>query len=103
MAGLSEFDAFESAASGLAVLADRIGDDEWSGPGLGEWDLRSLVGHTTRAVSTVTAYVDQPADREDASTPADYFATVARLSKSTQSTVVAEAVTQRGRDAGVAL
>ncbi|HSS68155.1 MAG TPA: maleylpyruvate isomerase N-terminal domain-containing protein [Nocardioidaceae bacterium] len=103
MTGVPEFDAFEAAATALAGLTEQIGDDDWAGPGLGEWDLRSLVGHTTRAVSTVTSYVDQPADREDASTPAEYFTTVARLSRSTQSTVVAEAVTQRGRDAGVAL
>jgi uncharacterized protein (TIGR03083 family) len=103
MTGVPEFDAFESAARSLADLVERIGDDEWDGPGLGEWDLRSLVGHATRAVSTITAYIDQPADHEDASSPAEYFATVTRLSKSTQSTLVAEAVTQRGRDAGAAL
>jgi uncharacterized protein (TIGR03083 family) len=103
MTGLSEFDAFESAARSLVDLVDRIGDDEWDGPGLADWDLRSLVGHASRAVSTVATYVDQPADREDASSPADYFATVARLSQSTESAVVAEAVAQRGRDAGAAL
>lgn len=103
MTGVPEFDVFESAARALADLVERIGDDEWNGPGLGEWDLRSLVGHASRAVSTVTAYVDQPADHEDASSPADYFATVARLSRATDSSVVAEAVTQRGRDAGAAL
>jgi uncharacterized protein (TIGR03083 family) len=103
MTGVPEFGAFETAARGLAALTARIDHDEWAGPGLGEWDLRSLVGHATRAVTTVTAYVDQPADREDAASPADYFATVARLSRAAQSTVVAEAVTQRGRDAGAAL
>ena len=78
MTGVPEFDAFEAAATALAGLTEQIGYDDWAGPGLGEWDLRSLVGHTTRAVSTVTSYVDQPADREDASTPAEYFTTVAR-------------------------
>jgi uncharacterized protein (TIGR03083 family) len=103
MTGVPEFDAFESAARSLADLVERIGDDEWDGPGLGDWDLRSLVGHASRAVTTVTAYVDQPADHEDASSPADYFAIVARRSQATESGVVAEAVAQRGRDAGAAL
>jgi uncharacterized protein (TIGR03083 family) len=103
MAGLPQYDAFESAARSLVDLVDRVGDDDWDGPGIGDWDLRSLVGHATRAVSTVASYVDQPADHEDASSPADYLATVARLSASTQSTVVAEAVTQRGIEAGRAL
>ena len=103
MTGVPEFDAFESAARSLADLVERIDDDEWDGPGLGDWDLRSLVGHASRAVSTLTAYVDQPADHEDASSPADYFATVARRSQATESSLVSEAVTQRGRDAGAAL
>ena len=103
MTGVPEFDAFESAARSLADLVERIGDEEWAGPGLGDWDLRSLVGHASRAVTTVTAYVDQPADHEDASSPADYFAIVARRSQATESGVVAEAVAQRGRDAGAAL
>jgi uncharacterized protein (TIGR03083 family) len=103
MSGVPEFDAFESAARALVGLVGRIGDEEWDGPGLGEWTLRSLVGHASRAVTTVTAYVDQPAGHEDASSAAEYLATVARLSESTHSTVVAEAVTQRGIEAGKAL
>jgi uncharacterized protein (TIGR03083 family) len=103
MAGLPQYDAFESACRSLVGLVDRVGDDEWDGPGIGDWDLRSLVGHASRAVSTVVVYLEQPAAREDASSPADYLATVARLSASTQSTVVAEAVRQRGIEAGRAL
>jgi uncharacterized protein (TIGR03083 family) len=103
MTGVPEFDAFEAAARSLVEVVGKIGEAEWTGPGLGAWDLRSLVGHTARAVSTVSAYVDQPGDREDASSPADYFATVSRLSKSAQAAVVAEAVVERGRAAGVAL
>src|SRR3954468_21095091 len=103
MSGVPEFDAFESAARASVGLVGQIGDDEWDGPGLGEWSLRSLVGYTSRAVSTVTAYVDHPADREDASSPAEYPATVMRLSVSTGSTVVADAVSQRGIEAGQAL
>jgi hypothetical protein len=100
MTGLPEFDAFESAAHSLVDVVDRIGADEWDGSGLGEWDVRGLVGHASRAVTTVTAYVDQPAASEDADSPADYFAIVSRLSDSMGSDVVAQSVLERGREAG---
>ena len=37
------------------MLVHDIPGDRWDGPGLGEWDLRSLVGHT----STVDALVSR--------------------------------------------
>jgi hypothetical protein len=46
---------FASAARSFAVLVHDIPGDRWDGPGLGEWDLRSLVGHT----STVDALVSR--------------------------------------------
>jgi hypothetical protein len=47
---------FGSAAAAFAQLVREIPETAWNGPGLGEWDLRSLVGHASTAVSTVTAY-----------------------------------------------
>ena len=32
-----------------------------SGPGLGHWDLRALVGHTARSLVTVSEYIRRPA------------------------------------------
>jgi uncharacterized protein (TIGR03083 family) len=103
MTGVPEFDVFESAARSLAEIVDRIGVDDWDGPGLGDWDLRSLVGHAGRALTTVTSYVDQPAASEDAESPAEYFAIVSRLSAATGADVVAASVLERGREAGRAL
>jgi uncharacterized protein (TIGR03083 family) len=103
MTGVPEFDAFESAAQSLVDVVDRVGPEDWDGPGLGDWDLRSLVGHAGRALTTVTAYVDQPAASEDAESPAEYFAIVSRLSAATGADVVATSVLERGREAGQAL
>lgn len=37
---------FRSAAVGYVDLVSRIPADRWDGPGLGDWTLRDLVGHT---------------------------------------------------------
>ena len=69
-----------------------------TGPGLGEWDLRALVGHTTRSLVTVVEYLQRPADAAVLDSPAAYVAAAAEL-------VAADpaAVTQRGVAAGEAL
>lgn len=50
--------------------------DAWDGPGLGEWDLRALVGHTSRSLITVSTYLKTTAEREDITTPHGYYAQV---------------------------
>jgi len=44
---------FLAAAGTVAALVDAIPDTGWDGPGLGVWDLRALVGHTSRSLVTV--------------------------------------------------
>ncbi|GAB2591099.1 maleylpyruvate isomerase N-terminal domain-containing protein [Microlunatus antarcticus] len=64
--------AFEEAAGAFVDLVAQVRGD-WDRPGLGVWDLRSLVGHTTRALVTVTTYLDRPATTEDLTSPAAYL------------------------------
>ena len=52
---------FLAAAGTVADLVDAIPDTGWDGPGLGVWDLRALVGHTSRSLVTVITYLGQPA------------------------------------------
>jgi hypothetical protein len=87
---------FESAARSFAGLVRRIPDDGWAGPGLGDWDLRSLVGHASRSLITVSTYLQTPAEREDVTTPQEYYARIADY----MSNAGAEAITERGRQAG---
>jgi uncharacterized protein (TIGR03083 family) len=88
--------AFESAARSFAGLVRRIPDDAWEGPGLGEWDLRALVGHASRSLITVSTYLQTTAGREDVATPQEYYVRIADY----MSDVGAGAVTERGRQAG---
>lgn len=68
----------------------------WDQPGLGEWDVRALVGHTSRALLTIEAYLARPAHAVDVATAADYF-------KATTAEAAGPDVAARGRMAGVAL
>jgi uncharacterized protein (TIGR03083 family) len=86
---------FAEAATAYATLVAAITRDQWGEPGLGEWDLRALVGHTSRSLVTVETYLGQPAATEDLTSPAAYLAAVARVDPASG--------VDRGRAAGVAL
>lgn len=87
-------EAFEAAAGSFVDLVGRAGQagGGWDRPGLGRWDLRALVGHTSRALVTVATYLDQPAEREVLPSAAAYLAGAARTD--------GEAVFARGVAAG---
>jgi uncharacterized protein (TIGR03083 family) len=87
---------FASAARSFAGLVHEIPADRWAGPGLGEWDLRSLVGHASRSLITVSTYLAQPAEREDITSPQEYYARVNPAALG----ISPEGVVERGRQAG---
>lgn len=87
--------AFAEAAEWFVGSVSLV-DDRWSRPGLGEWDVRSLVGHTSRSLLTVEAYLAQPADVVDVESAAGYF-------QATRAIAAGPAVAERGREAGEAL
>jgi len=88
-------EAFTDAAEWFVQTTARVGA-RWSEPGLGEWDIRSLVGHTSRSLLTVELYLAKPAAGVDVATAADYF-------RATRAAAAGPAVAERGRDAGTAL
>jgi uncharacterized protein (TIGR03083 family) len=89
---------FLDAAAVVADAVDLISSTAWDGPGLGVWDLRALVGHTSRSLVTVVEYLGRPAAAVEIVTPEAYYAVVARLIGADPSAVV-----ERGRAAGAAL
>ncbi len=91
---------YTEAAATVAELVDRVGDDLWESPALGEWDMRALVGHTSRAMVTVLTYIERPAETEDITSPEGYYALMPSM---TGEGVNSSAVAERGRQAGAAL
>jgi uncharacterized protein (TIGR03083 family) len=87
--------AFTDAAEWFVHMAALV-DDRWDRPGLGEWDVRALVGHTSRSFLTVESYLARPAATVDVASAADYF-------RVTRAAAAGAAVAARGRDAGAAL
>jgi len=84
-----------SAGSFLDVLA-QVTAEEWELPGLGSWSVRSLAGHTARAILTVETYLahEEPGEVTIASAEG-YYTTV--YPQFTDATAVAE----RGVEAGL--
>ncbi len=91
---------FASAARSFAVLVHDIPGDRWDGPGLGEWDLRSLVGHASRSLITVSTYLAHAAEREDITTPHEYYARVNPATLGAAPAGIVERGRQAGRDLG---
>jgi uncharacterized protein (TIGR03083 family) len=87
--------AFGDAAGWFVRTAALVGD-RWTEPGLGEWDVRALVGHTSRSLLTVEAYLDRPAAAVEVASATDYF-------RATREMAAGPAVAERGREAGAAL
>jgi uncharacterized protein (TIGR03083 family) len=91
---------FASAAGSFATLVHSIPDGRWGGPGLGDWDLRSLVGHTSRSLITVSTYLQSTAEREDIATAAEYYARMNPSALGIDSSAIVERGRQAGRDLG---
>jgi uncharacterized protein (TIGR03083 family) len=87
--------AFADATEWFARTTALV-DDRWHLPGLGEWDVRALVGHTSRSLLTVEAYLARPAAAVEVASAADYF-------RATSAAAAGPAVAARGHDAGAAL
>jgi uncharacterized protein (TIGR03083 family) len=85
---------YAAAAHAVADMVGRLPQDGWDRPGLGDWTVRDLVGHTSRALITVVEYFARPVADERLTDPADYYAGI----RSTPTD--AAAITERGRQAG---
>jgi hypothetical protein len=87
--------AFADAAEWFAATT-ALADGRWDEQGLGEWDVRSLVGHTSRSLLTVESYLARPAAAVEVGSTADYY-------RATRAAAAGPDVAARGREAGQAL
>lgn len=89
---------FLEAADAFVDLVAALPASAWAAPGLGDWDLRSLVGHTGRALTTVLTAVGREPDSEEVRSAGGYLARARGLTAEQN-----EQIRQRGQDAGEAL
>lgn len=87
--------AYADAGRWFVEVVELVGD-RWSAPGLGEWDVRSLVGHASRSFVTVETYLEQPAAEVEIDSALDYY-------RATRAIAAGPGVAERGVAAGLAL
>ena len=88
---------FAEAAGFFVATVERVRPADWERPALGEWSVRDLAGHTSRALITLETYLGRPAQAVDAASAVEYFVS-ARASFGDPVEVA-----RRGREAGAAL
>ncbi|MFC7528239.1 maleylpyruvate isomerase N-terminal domain-containing protein [Actinoplanes sp. GCM10030250] len=94
---------YRSAAIAFADLVSRIPAERLDGPGLGEWTLRDLLGHTaSSALRQVPVVLAEQAPMLMLTGPEGYFATV-RKAPPELVTAAVSASTDDARDTGKAL
>jgi uncharacterized protein (TIGR03083 family) len=74
---MSSTEDFTQVSSAFIEVVELIRPEQWSEPGLGSWNVRSLVGHTTRAILTVENYLNLEEPRRiSVPTAENYYARV---------------------------
>lgn len=91
---------YAAAARAFAAQVRGLPPAGWDGPGLGDWDLRALVGHTSRSLVTVSTYLQTTAAREDVTSPEDYYAKIRDYASNVGAADIVERGRQAGRDLG---
>jgi len=91
---------FATAARSFAALVHDIPADCWEGSGLGDWDVRSLVGHASRSLITVSTYLKTAAEHENFSSAHDYYAQIRDYASKVGAADIVERGRQAGRDLG---
>lgn len=88
------------AAQCFVGLVAQVPAGRWESPGLGEWTLRDLIGHTTSAgVREVISAIGRPMPNEDISTTGGYYALARTVDPETYAAAVA-ASTEDARRTG---
>ena len=91
---------FDTAADGFLAVVDGMRDDDLERPGLGDWDVRALLGHASRSFLTIEAYLGaQPGDVGHLPDAAAYYEAASTATAHADPA----AITERGRVAGLDL
>ncbi|MGA9775809.1 MAG: maleylpyruvate isomerase N-terminal domain-containing protein [Candidatus Dormiibacterota bacterium] len=96
--------SFKAATGCFLELAAAVPDASWDAPGIGVWTIRDLVGHASRALGTLEAYLDKAGEGAPLEGPAAYFLAVGADPPGSEGRAARDlAIAGRGREAGIAL
>ncbi|MHB8190244.1 MAG: maleylpyruvate isomerase N-terminal domain-containing protein [Ferrimicrobium sp.] len=92
---------FLAAVDGFLELVQGVRPDQWCLPGLGIWNVRALVGHSSRALSTIETYIDRHDGTSLLAGPVEYYLRALHHSDEPREfEQLNEAIAERGRQAG---
>jgi uncharacterized protein (TIGR03083 family) len=96
--------SFHGAVDGFVELVGAVPAGRFDDPALGTWTVRDLIGHASRALSTIEDYCGRESDGPIVDGPAEYF-TLAGASPpgSDARRKRDESIAERGKQAGAAL
>lgn len=77
----AEVSTLTAAAAAFCALTRDIPENSWGAAGLAQWDIRTLVGHTTMAVEAVSHCLTVAAKREDIPNAAAYYVAIQHFSQ----------------------
>ncbi|MEO7349168.1 MAG: maleylpyruvate isomerase family mycothiol-dependent enzyme [Terrimesophilobacter sp.] len=91
---------FEDSARSFLDLVSRITPEQWEKPGLGTWTVRSLAGHTMRAITTVNDYLATEAPSTVSCPDAETYLLGTAAGAGSPASQTHDAIAQRGVAAG---
>ena len=90
-------EAYKQAARFFVDTVARVQATQWDDVGLGEWNVRDLVGHTSRSLTRVEEFCAQPAEKATVLSAAEHY----RISLAPAN--ANDEIAARGREAGAEL
>jgi len=89
-------EVFLEAAEYYVATVNAVAANQWDLPGLGVWNIRALVGHTSRALLTVEQYSAEPLTETQVDSAITYFVRALNEADSNE-------IADRGKSAGIEL
>jgi len=97
-------ETFHCAVAGFVSLVDAVPPSRLSEAALGSWNVRDLIGHASRALSTIESYCGRTTDASSLAGPAEYFARIGSAPPGSDARRQRDAgIARRGRQAGEGL
>lgn len=94
---------YSEGVTAFLDLIEDLGPADWERPALGNWDVRALVGHTSRALSTIEAYVGRQGGGRELKGPVAYFQASFPEGDAEGRRLLDAAIEAHGREAGMSL
>lgn len=96
--------SFRRAVDGFVELVDAVPLDRLDDPALGSWNVQDLIGHASRALSTIESHCGREGGGPHIDGPAEYFSVAGGAPPGSEARRLRdESIAERGKESGAAL